>query len=573
QLATVLIHLAKAMGATGHAEIGRRLLQSAARIHVNNNAVYQALIEISFAGDDYLALLSRLHRWLQPSVYLEIGVFTGKSLTLAQPPTQAIGIDPRPSLSAWPPPHVQVLSMTSDQFFASGQSATLLQPPDRRLDLVFIDGLHRFEQVLRDFINVERHAHPQTIVVLHDSLPCEEFMAARHQHTAYWTGDVWKMVPCLRHYRPDLRLFTIPAAPSGLTLVTGLDGTSTVLDQQFAEAVTAFQPLDYQDYERLHSDGLFNMVANDWETVQERLVAIHGLLPIHPSPTLDFQIVILGYDMVFRELAETLLYGLQAIGLRATISTQEISPVARNILLGAHLFGKTVDRSRFARIPADTIIYNFEQMSPESGMIDQAYLDLLNQFEIWDYSLRNMERLRLAGVTSPLKHVPVGYVPELTRIPVAASEDIDVLFYGSANGRRQRVLDALRAAGVRVHHAIAVYGIQRDDLISRARIVLNMHYYQSSIFEQVRVFYLLVNRKAVVSECGPSTEMDDEWRHGMVLADYDELVDACLALLQDEPYRQEVARRGFECMTRRPEGEILRRSLQSTSPQTTQAKE
>jgi hypothetical protein len=41
--------------------------------------------------------------------------------------------------------------------------------------------------------------------------------------------------------------------------------------------------------------------------------------------------------------------------------------------------------------------------------------------------------------------MPVGYVPELERIRPAPAEDIDVLFFGSVNDRRQRVLDQLRA--------------------------------------------------------------------------------------------------------------------------------
>ena len=55
--------------------------------------------------------------------------------------------------------------------------------------------------------------------------------------------------------------------------------------------------------------------------------------------------------------------------------------------------------------------------------------------------------------------------------------------------------------GINVKALFGVYGRERDKLIARSKIVLNMHHYSSQIFEIVRVFYLLTNRKAVVAEC------------------------------------------------------------------------
>jgi hypothetical protein len=51
-----------------------------------------------------------------------------------------------------------------------------------------------------------------------------------------------------------------------------------------------------------------------------------------------------------------------------------------------------------------------------------------------------------------------------------------------------------------VHHAYDVWGPARDELIARAKVVLNLHYYEAAIFEQVRVSYLLNNEALVISE-------------------------------------------------------------------------
>src|SRR5471030_397977 len=133
--------------------------------------------------------------------------------------------------------------VTSDAFFAGelwrhGAGTVAF-------DLTLIDGLHRFEQVLLDFVNVERHAAPGGVVVFHDTLPLVEIAAERTAVTPFWCGDVWKIVPCLARYRPDLRIVTIPTGPSGLSIVTGLDPNSTVLGERFDDVVAEIGALPY----------------------------------------------------------------------------------------------------------------------------------------------------------------------------------------------------------------------------------------------------------------------------------------------------------------------------------------
>ena len=70
-----------------------------------------------------------------------------------------------------------------------------------------------------------------------------------------------------------------------------------------------------------------------------------------------------------------------------------------------------------------------------------ALLALFRRYPVSDYS-RAIDRLA-AWQVPQLNHVPVRYVPELTRI-AAVPEDIDVIFYGSNSLRRRAVLDALR---------------------------------------------------------------------------------------------------------------------------------
>ena len=229
---------------------------------------YDSLANIMLPGLSYYDLLLRFHEWLLPKSYLEIGVSTGASIVLAKPPTVAVGIDPNPQLLTAPATVCKIFPLTSDNYFAVRNPCADLEA--ETVDLAFIDGLHLFEQVLRDFINIERISSRQTVVLIHDSFPIDSLIAERERKTAFWTGDVWKIVPCLREFRPDLELFTIAAPPSGLSVVTRLDGRSTVLMDRFNEIVSRYASLQVDPDESQRRRRAV-MVANNWEEIVARL--------------------------------------------------------------------------------------------------------------------------------------------------------------------------------------------------------------------------------------------------------------------------------------------------------------
>lgn len=179
----------------------------------------------------YKEVLQRLHAALTPSLYLEIGVRTGASLALTQ--GKAIGVDPSPILSVELPQAARVVEATSDDFFAQWRQECPVQ-------LGFIDGLHLFEQVLRDFIHLERACDPGGVIVIDDIYPSHPKQACRVRCTRAWTGDVWKLHEVLRRYRPDLTLLPLDTHPTGTLIVAGLDPQSTVLQGAYDALVSEY---------------------------------------------------------------------------------------------------------------------------------------------------------------------------------------------------------------------------------------------------------------------------------------------------------------------------------------------
>ncbi len=219
-------------------------------------------------GPAYYNVLRWIHRILEPANYLEIGVHKGISLFQAIKGTPCIGVDPSPDL-AEEHPDARIFELTSDEFFERHDLRELLGGP---VELAFIDGLHLYEQVLRDFVNVERYSTEGTVVLLHDCLPLDEVTAARDRTTDFYSGDVWKAVLALRRVRPELEMVIVRTAPTGLCIVRGLDSSDTRLEEALPELAETYRDYDF-DYYVEHRHEMPDEIENDRDAVKDWLTA------------------------------------------------------------------------------------------------------------------------------------------------------------------------------------------------------------------------------------------------------------------------------------------------------------
>ena len=247
----------------------------------------------------------------------------------------------------------------------------------------------------------------------------------------------------------------------------------------------------------------------------------------------------------FREIAEALHFTLLRLGFGSTVGGSAVRPGARVIVLGGHL----LDQSQLAALPPSAILYNLEQLTPELLAHHADYRRALESYEVWDYSEDNVARYATLGLAAKPMLLPIGYVPEWTRIPRREAPEFDVLFYGSVNPRREAILQELRDAGLRVASHFGVYGPERDDLIARSKLVLNIHFYDAQVFEMVRVGYLLANGVPVVAELGPETRIDPALREAVRAVPKEALADTCLELAYDDQAREALGKRAFTCFS------------------------
>ena len=122
-----------------------------------------------------------------------------------------------------------------------------------------------------------------------------------------------------------------------------------------------------------------------------------------------------------------------------------------------------------------------------------------------------------------------------------AERPVDVLFYGSLNERRQKVLDELERRGLEVEVVSGAYGAELTPAIQRAKVVVHVHYYDSSLFPALRVLQPVAQGVPVVCERSVFSEWNDWAESGMVFAAYDSIADACAELSQSPARAAEVA--------------------------------
>ena len=205
-------------------------------------------------GVHYLDFLSMLDRQLAPRAYLEIGTNMGASVERFS--CDAVCIDPKLLVerNVWAPRRRSFLfQMTADDFFRD-ENLRLYFP--KGPDIAFLDGMHLFEYLLRDFINTERLCHAQSLILLHDCLPLNARMARRAyaagdeaegEYRWAWTGDVWKILYAFKLFRPDLQVSILDCPPTGLVAVRRLSPASTALSSEYEEVMAQVGHLELDE--------------------------------------------------------------------------------------------------------------------------------------------------------------------------------------------------------------------------------------------------------------------------------------------------------------------------------------
>jgi hypothetical protein len=258
----------------------------------------------------------------------------------------------------------------------------------------------------------------------------------------------------------------------------------------------------------------------------------------------------------FLGVARAMSFALRRLGYEVRLTGNEFLRDATNMVFGAHHLAADLA----ADLPPDTILYNTEQLRPDGALVEALH-PFASRFTVWEPDLGNVEAWRALGLGGRVRYLQPGYVPESSTVDVTTPTDIDVLFFGKVNPRRMVVLDGVVRAGIRLHVADGIYLADRDALVARAKIVLNVHAADDSSLEMARVAYALANRRALVTELGRGAHLDADLSDGVLAGPTSALADLCRALVVDDGRRVALAERGFEAFSRRDLVATVRNAL------------
>lgn len=119
-----------------------------------------------FKRMEFIPLMTFLIEMYQPDVYVEIGVQKADTFNQISPlvkEAHAVDINPTPRAMTYN--HVHVHTMSSLKFARQWD-------PEKKIDLLFIDGDHEWTAVLDDFHALANYVRPTTgLILMHDTYP------------------------------------------------------------------------------------------------------------------------------------------------------------------------------------------------------------------------------------------------------------------------------------------------------------------------------------------------------------------------------------------------------------------
>ena len=143
-------------------------------------------------------LINYLHSNYKFNSYLEIGCDDNQLFSKINIP-EKIGVDP----------------VSGGNY--KGKSDDFFKQNIKKFDLIFIDGLHEYNQVRKDIINSLKFLNNNGFILVHDCLPRSLSAQAVPRYRNIWNGDVWKAIVEFRT-NPNLEIFTC-LADEGISII------------------------------------------------------------------------------------------------------------------------------------------------------------------------------------------------------------------------------------------------------------------------------------------------------------------------------------------------------------------
>jgi len=209
------------------------------------------------------------------------------------------------------------------------------------------------------------------------------------------------------------------------------------------------------------------------------------------------------------------------------------------------------------KLPKRYIAIQSEQLGSR-WFTDVYFKNLRNAICVWDFSPKNVIQFKKVYNFTNIVYVPTR-VPlgVFLRPPPDTNQDIDVLFFGAMHPRRKQIQEYITRRFGRskiIFRYNDLFGEERDDLIKRSKILLNIHYWDKSSLETHRIEYLSSKGKCIISEKSSDSLLDNVYSDSVTFVTpgkMEELVLQIKLLLTDKNKREIMEKKSrSNCMKR-----------------------
>ena len=278
-------------------------------------------------------------------------------------------------------------------------------------------------------------------------------------------------------------------------------------------------------------------------------------------------------NLFIREIADLLCAGFLAAGCEAQllidqIPAEETEEGKIQIVVTPHEFFNLFLRDKLPweklqRLTNHLFLLGTEQ--PESEWFDSNLVVAPYARAMLDIHLSGVAAYRARGL--PCFHLPLGYHPLLEQSAVSAKSkrDLDVCVLAAMTDRREEFIAANADffAARNCHIRFVPIGFakteetrsylpipQRNALLQRAKILLNVHYSDLRYFEWHRALIAMANRCCLISETCEGFEPLVPGKH-FVMAKADDLTTCCEYYLEHEDEREAITAAAYDFICER----------------------
>ncbi|HZZ17218.1 MAG TPA: glycosyltransferase [Candidatus Sulfotelmatobacter sp.] len=273
-------------------------------------------------------------------------------------------------------------------------------------------------------------------------------------------------------------------------------------------------------------------------------------------------------NLFIREIADLLCAGFRAAGCEARLLIDQI-PAEKTeeskiqIVVTPHEFFNLFLRDKLPwekmqRLTNHLFLLGTEQ--PESEWFDSNLIVAPHARAMLDIHLSGVAAYRARGL--PCFHLPLGYHPllEQSDVPAKSKRDLDICVLAAMTERREEFIAANADffAARNCHIRFVPIGFaktedtrsylpipQRNALLQRAKILLNVHYSDLRYFEWHRALIAMANRCCLISETCEGFAPLVPGKH-FVMAKAENLTACCEYYLEHEDERKAITAAAYD---------------------------